>query len=216
MASKNVTELLDFLKERYRERCLIGPSEKERAAIFSLDYTIAYKLHSLHILTPLGVISGFLFIFAFVLYLMIATTDQTIITNPGKMNLAGLVILMLSLILLGTMYLIEKKRFMVVRTDRRGITVRKFLGRKRYSWERVIVKTPQSAIHNVYIGLYCEASDHGEVAAARALINVRLSVAGEEDALLLMSVDEASRFYRELYYRNKISLDEARQIRAFF
>jgi hypothetical protein len=213
---KNVTELLDFLKDRYQEMCLIGPTEKERAEIFSPDYTGVYKLHSLHILTLLGVISGFLFIFVFVLYLMIATTDQVIMTNPDKMNLAGLVILVLSLIPVGTMYLIEKKRFMAVRTDRRGITVRKFLGRKRYSWERVIVKTPKSAIHNVYIGLYCEASDHGEVAAARALINVRLSVEGEEDALLLMSVDEASRFYRELYYRNRISLDEANQSRAFF
>ena len=80
----------------------------------------------------------------------------------------------------------------------------------------MIVKTSKSAIHNVYIGLYCEASDHGEVAAARALINVRLSAGGEEDALLLMSVDEAGHFYRELYYRNKISLEEARQIMAFF
>ena len=77
-------------------------------------------------------------------------------------------------------------------------------------------KTPKSEIHNVYKGLYCEASDHGEVAAARALINVHLSMEGIENTTLLMSVDEAGRFYRELYYRNKVSLDEARQIRAFF
>jgi hypothetical protein len=82
--------------------------------------------------------------------------------------------------------------------------------------ERVIIKTPKAAIHSEYRGLYCEASDHGEVVAARALIKIRLPVAEEEDVLLLMSVDEASRFYRELYYRKKISLDEARQIRAFF
>jgi hypothetical protein len=213
---KNVTELIDFLKDRYRGKCFIGPTEKEQAEMFSSNYTGAYKLHSLHILTPLGVISGFFFIFAFVLYLMIATTDQTIIAKPDKMNLVGLVILMLSLIPLGTMYLVEKKRFMVVRTDRRDITARKFLCRKRYSWERVIVRTPQAAIHNVYRGLYCEASDHGEVVAARALIEVRLSMAGEEDALLLMSMDEAGRFYRELYYRNKVSFDEAKKMGAFF
>jgi hypothetical protein len=213
---KNVAELLAFLQDRYREICLIGPAEKERVAMSSPDYAGVYKLHSLHILTPLGVISGILFIFVFVLYLMIATTDKAIITNPDKMNLAGLIILILSLIPLGAMYLVEKKLLMVLRTDWRGIAFRKILVRKRYPWETVIVKTLQSETHNVYVGLYCEASDHGEVAAARALINIRLAAAGEEDAMLLMSADESGRFYRELYYRNKISLDEARQVGAFF
>jgi hypothetical protein len=213
---KDITELLDFLKDRYRETCFIGPTEQERAEILSSDHAGVYKLHALHILTPLGVISGLLFIFTFVLYLMIATTDQAIMPDPDKMNRAGLIILTLTLIPLGIMFLIEKKQLMVLRTDWLSISVQKFLHRKRYAWGSVIVKTPKSGIHNVYTGLYCEASDHGEVSAARALINVCLSVGEKEDAMLLMSIDEAGRFYRELYYRDKISLDEARQIRSFF
>ena len=212
---KDVTELLDSLKERYPERCLIGPTEKERMDILAPDFATSYKLHSLNILTPLGVISGFLLIFAFVLYVMLATTDQAIMTNPEKMSQAGIIILILSLIPLSAMYLIDKKWFMVVQTDRLGITVRKFLRKKHHFWKSFVVKAPKPGVHNVYVGLYCEASNSGEVAAARALVNINLAVEGKKDTVLLMSADEAGRFYRGLYYRNKISLDQAMQFRAF-
>ena len=212
---KNITELLDFLQDRYGEICRISPTEKERAEMFSPAYSATYRLHDLHILTPLGVISGLLIIFVLVLYLMIATTDQAIMPNAGKMNRTGIIIMILSLIPLGIMYLISTKRLMVVRTDQKGLTVREIMSSRNYQWERLTIKAQKSVFHKVYRGLYCEASDHGEVVAAKALIDIHFTMENKKEVKLLMPVDETGRFYRELYYRGKVSFDEAKQAGAF-
>ena len=212
---KNVTELLDFLQDRYGEICRIGPTEKERAEMRSPAYSASYGLHDLNILTPLGVISGLLIIATLVLYLMIATTDQAIMPNPGKMNRVGIIIMMISMIPLGIMHLITSKRLMVVRTAQKGLTVRKLLSNRHYQWDLLTLKAQKPAVHKVYRGLYCEASDHGEVVAAKALIDVSFFTENKKVVRLLMPVNEVSRFYRELYYRNIVSLEEAQQNRAF-
>jgi hypothetical protein len=211
---RNTTELLDFLQDRYGEICRIRPTAKERAEMFSPAYSATYRLHDLHILTPLGVISGLFIIFVLVFYLMIATTDPAIMPDPVKMNRAGIIMMILSLIPLGMMYLITTKRLLAVRTDRKSLTVREIFSR-HYQWERLTIKAQKPAVHKVYRGLYCEASDQGEVVAAKALIDIRFTFENREEVKLLMPVDEAGHFYRELYYRGKVSFDEAKQAGAF-
>ncbi|MEN6508709.1 MAG: hypothetical protein ABFD63_08015 [Smithella sp.] len=212
---KNAIELLDFLQDRYGDICRIRPTEKERVEMFSPAYSATYRLHDLRILTPLGVMAGLLIIFVLVLYLMMATTDQAIMPDPGKMNRAGIVIMMLGLIFLAMMHLITTRRFMAARTDPNGLAVRKIFRSRHYPWAGLTIKAQKQAVHKVYRGLYCEASDHGEVVAAKALVDIRLSPEDKTEIKLTMPVDEAGRFYRELYYRNKVSLEEAKQNGAF-
>ena len=130
---KDVTELLDFLKDRYREICFIGPTEKERAEILSPDYTGVVQDALSPYPHPIGSYCRYSPHFYFVLYLMIATTDQAIMTNPGKMNRVGLVILTLTLVPLGMMYLIEKKLFMVVRNGSAAYNRQEVFGQKTLS-----------------------------------------------------------------------------------
>jgi hypothetical protein len=212
---KNATELLDFLQERYGEICRIKPTEKERAEMLSPAYSAAYGLHNLNVLTPLGVISGLLIIFVLVLYLMIATTARSIMPDPGRMNQAGIIIMILSLIPLGIMHLIATKRLMVAKTDEKGLTVRHFLLGRHCSWQKLTITAQEPSTHKVYRGLYCEASDHGEVVAAKALLRLSFACKHEKELKLSMPVDEAGRLFRELYYRNIISLEDAKQIGAF-
>ncbi|MCX5857766.1 MAG: hypothetical protein NTZ57_07665, partial [Deltaproteobacteria bacterium] len=80
---------------------------------------------------------------------------------------------------------------------------------------KLTIKAQKPAVHKVYRGLYCEASDHGEVVAAKALMNVHFTMQNKKEVKLLMPVDEAGHFYRELYYRGKVSFDEAKQAGAF-
>ena len=207
--------LMNFLQTRYQDRCRFLPSERERREIIDPAYQKSYALHHLHILTPLGVIQGVLVITILLLYLMMATTDPAAIANAGHMKRAGIVILFLSLFPAGVIYMIMTKRWLAVKTDFQGIRILRCARFRRYPWDQVQIRSAKSSSYQIYRGLYCEASDQGEVVARKPLIEVRMEILPEGEETLKLPLDEAGHFYRELYYRKKVSYEEAQLHHAF-
>ncbi len=69
--SRNL-ELLRRLENRYPDIAFIGSNERERQIICSDAWRGAYALHSLHILTPLGIVTGLLMVSVLIVSLILA------------------------------------------------------------------------------------------------------------------------------------------------
>jgi hypothetical protein len=107
------------------------------------------------------------------------------------------------------------RRLMVVKTDRTGLTIRRFLMSKRFNWDEIEAGNARKETSNIYTGLFCYYSDQVNVLATSNLIEVCLKTRGGDAISLKMAADEAGRLYRELYYRDKVSLEEAEVVKAF-
>ena len=209
------TDLIMFLKSHYADQCLIGPNEKEKRWLLEESAKNVYRLYNLGFATTLGIISAILIIQIIFLFLSISTSQFIVVSNTDTLYHAGKILLIITLVPLGLLILIIMRRLMVVKTDRRGITIQRFLTRKRLNWDEIEAGNSRKETSNIYTGLFCYYSDQVNVLATSNLIEVCLKTRGGDAISLKMADDEAGRLYRELYYRDKVSLEEASIVKAF-
>jgi hypothetical protein len=209
------TDLILFLKSHYPDQCLIGPNEKERRTLLEGSAKNVYRLYNLALATTLGIISAILIIQIIFLYLSLSTSQFVVVSNPDTFYRAGKILVIITLIPLGLLILIIKKRLMVVKTDGRGITIQRFFTRKILNWEEILPGNAREDTSSIYTGLFCYYSDKVNILATSSLIEVCLKTRAGAAIFLKMAADEAGRLYRELYYREKVSLEEASQVKAF-
>jgi hypothetical protein len=208
-------ELILFLKKHYPDQCLIGPNEKERHWLLEGSGRNVYRLYNLGFATALGIISAILIIQIIFLYLSLSTWQFVVVSDTNTFYRVGKILFIITLIPLSLLILIIMRRLMIVKTDRRGITIQRFFTRKRLNWEEIEPGNARKETSSIYTGLFCYYSDQVNILATSSLIEVCLKTRAGDAIFLKMAADEAGRLYRELYYREKVSLYEASKVKAF-
>ncbi len=206
---------LRYLERRYPSRACFGPCESERVRILSPGRRRVYGLHALHILTPLGIITAALLLCALILSLILAESMPVRAVSDETLRAARRALIGVALIPAAGMALVLMKRLMVLRTDAVGLTVRRFFSRRRVSWRDVEVTEPRFGAFKVYRGLFCCESDRADVVSSRSLAEIPLWQGGRRVTTLRMNLEEAGPFFRELYYRGKVTLETAERVGAF-
>ncbi len=209
------TDLILFLKSHYPDQCLIGPNENERRWLLGVSERNVYRLYNLGLAATLGIISAILIIQIIFLYLSLSTSQFIIVSNTDAFYRAGKILFIITLIPLSLLMLIMMKRLMIVKTDQRGVTIQKLFTRKRLKWRDIEAGDARKETSSIYTGLFCYYSDKVNVLATSSLIKVCLRTRAGDTIFLKMAADEAGRLYRELYHRDKVSLDEAEAVKAF-
>ncbi|HET6488274.1 MAG TPA: hypothetical protein VFG28_00840 [Syntrophales bacterium] len=210
--NRNV-ELLHRLESRYPDIAFIGPNERERHTILADTWRGTYALHSLHILTPVGIVMGLLLIS--VVSLILAEDMPVRAVSLQAISQARNHLLVLSLVPAALIALILGKMRMVLRTDLEGFTIRRVFSCKRIPWCEVEIGEPRSDVFNVYTGLFCYYSDRVNVVASRGLVEIPLLHRGKPETSLRLNLEEAGLLFRELYYRGKVTLETAKKFGAF-
>lgn len=206
---------LQHLERRYPSHACFGPCESERARILSPGHRGVYGLHALHILTPSGIITAMLLLCALILSIILAESMPARSLDDETLRGARLVLLGVALIPAAGMALVPARRVMVIRTDERGLTVYRLFSRSRVRWRDVDVAEPRFGAFRVYRGLFCSDSDRVEVVSSRSLAEIPLLQAGRLITTLRMNLEEAAPFFRELYYRGKVTLGTAEAFGGF-
>ncbi|HYA02249.1 MAG TPA: hypothetical protein VEI04_03960 [Syntrophobacteria bacterium] len=208
-------DLLLALKNRHPDKSFIGPNEAERERVLAASYRAVYRLHSLAISTFLGVSTGILVIAILMLKLPLVTTVPASIGNGPRFHTAAMVLMVLALCLFSLLIAILGKRLMVLRSDPRGLTSKAILQRRTIRWQDLEVGRAAAEESTIYTGLFCYYCDRPEVVASKAYVEIPLQDGAARTTTVKLPVDEASRFYRELYYRGKVSLEAAEGVMAF-
>jgi hypothetical protein len=125
------------------------------------------------------------------------------------------VFLGLALLPAALMTLIAAKVLMTLRSDHKVLTIRRVFGSSMLLWENVEIGEPRSDAFNVYTGLFCYYSDKVNVVSSRSLVEIPLLHGGKAETTLRMNLEEAGPFFRELYYRGKVTLETAQKVGAF-
>lgn len=206
---------LDALSERFPSHSRLGPDESEKTRILSAGHKGCYGLHALHILTSSGIVTAMLLVSALILSLILAESMPARSVSDETLRAARRALLGMALIPAAGMALVLARRLMVLRTDARGLTVRRLFGRLRMPWREVEVAKPRSDAFKVYRGLFCCDSDRVEVVSSRSLAEIPLMRAGRRVTTLRMPLEEAGPFFRELYYRGKVTLQTAETFGGF-
>ena len=215
MTGQANTDLILFLKSHYPDQCLIGPNEKERRWLLEGSAKNVYRLYNLGLAATLGIISAILIIQIIFLYLSLSTSQFIIVSNTDAFYRAGKILFIVALIPISLLILIMMKRLMIVKTDRRGLTIQRIFTRKRLNWDEIEPGNATEETSSIYTGLFCYYSDKVNVLATSSLIKVCLRTRAGDAIFLKMAADEAGRLYRELYYRGKVSLEEASSSEGF-
>ncbi len=208
-------ELLRRLEEHYPDQSFIGPNEREKEIILSDTWRGAYPLHSLPILTLLGIVTGLILVSVLVVCVILAEDMPVRAVSLQAMSEARDLLLILSLLPAVFMALILGRMRMVLRTDREGLTVRSVFGRKRISWGNVEIGKLRSDAFNVYTGLFCYYSDQVNVVSSRDLVEIPVLNSRKPETVLRLNLEEAGPLFRELYYRGKMTLESAQKAGAF-
>jgi len=209
------SDLILFLKSRYPDLCFIGPNEGEKEGLLSSSRVNHYRLYALGLAATLGIISAILIIQIIFLYLSLYTSQFVMVSNAGVFYRAGEILVIFALIPLISLIMIIRKKLMVVRTDHRGLIMQKVFVRKTLMWDELEPGCVSNVTSNVYTGLFCYNSDQANVLTVSSLVEVPLRIRTGKSIVLRMPADEAGMLYRELYYRGKVSLEEAKGVKAF-
>jgi hypothetical protein len=212
--SRNV-ELLHRLEARYPDIAFIGPSEREKNTILADTWRCAYALHSLHILTPVGIVTGLLLVSVLNISLILAEDMLVRAVSLQAISQARDLFLALCLVPAAFMALILGRMQMVVRTDPEGLTIRRIIGGRKHFWRDVEIGEPRSDAFNVYTGLFCYYSDRVNVVSSRSLVEIPILLREKTKTTLRLNLEEAAPLFRELYYRGKVTLETAQKVGAF-
>jgi hypothetical protein len=209
-------DLLLALKARFPKKSFIGPNEAERQRVLASSHRALYRLHSLGISTCLGVTTGILVIALLMLKLPLVTTAPTSLVDGSAFRTVARVFSLLALALFSLLAAILGKRLMVIRTDARGLTSKTILRRRAIRWQDLEVGSAAAEESRVYTGLFCYYCDRPEVFAAKAYVEIPLQDKRGRTTAARLPTDEAGRLYRELYYRGKVSFEEAKEVIGFW
>jgi hypothetical protein len=204
-----------FLKHRFPDQSMIGPREMERERLCNRSDHNVYRLYSLGLLTGLGIISLIILIQIIFLILSLTTSQFVVVSNTDTFYRAGAILSIATFIPLSLFMMIIAKKLMVVKTNQKGLTVQRIIRRTTFTWDEIEFGNGTTETSNIYTGLFCYYSDKVNVLTSRNFLEIPLRTRTGEIVKIKMSADDAGRFYRELYYRGKISLEEARRMRAF-
>jgi len=209
-------DLLLALKARFPEQSFIGPNEAERQRVLATSHRAVYRLHSLGISSFLGVTTGILIIAILMLKLPLVTAVPARVGSGSGFRTAAIALMVLALALVSLLAGILGKRLMVIRTDATGLTSKTVLRTRSISWQDLEVGGAAAEEARVYTGLFCYYCDRPEVFASKAYVEIPLQYGIDRTTAITLPMDEASRLYRELYYRGKVTLEEAKGLMAFW
>jgi hypothetical protein len=209
-------DLLLSLKARFPEKSFIGPNEAERQRMLGASYRAVYRLHSLGTSSFLGVTTGILIIAILMLRLPLVTTVPEGVGNGSRFHVAVMVLMVLALGLFSLLIAILGKRLMVIRCDPRGLASKAIFHRRTIRWQDLEVGRAAAEESRVYTGLFCYYCDRPKVFAYKGYVEIPLQDGADRTTMVKVPLDEASRLYRELYYRGKVSLEEAKGLMAFW
>jgi hypothetical protein len=208
-------DFLQWLKDSFPKQACFGPNQGEKDRILSLNRKSAYSLHALHILTPVGIVMGLLMVSVLNVSFVIAEDMAVRAVSLQALSQVRELLLVLCLVPAAFMALILGRMRMVLRTDREGLTIRRMIGGKKYSWRDVEIGEPRSDAFNVYTGLFCYYSDSVNVVSSRSLVEIPLLLREKKKTTLRLNLEEAAPLFRELYYRGKVTLETAKKYGAF-
>ena len=126
---------LQDLKGRFPGQSCIGTNDDEKERVLSTRWRGTYGLHALHILTPAGIVTGLLLVLA--LAVILAESMPARAVSNETLLQALFAFLGLALVPASLMALIAAKVLMTLRTDHKGLTLRRVFGSMRLSWEDV-------------------------------------------------------------------------------
>lgn len=208
-------ELLRRLEECYPDKTLIGPNEREKQTVLADSWRGRYGLHALHILTPLGIITGLLLVSLFVVSVILAEDMPVRAVSLQAISRARYLLIGLGLVPAVFMVLIIGKIRMTLSTDHQGLTICRVFGSRRLSWRDVEIGKPSTDVFNVYTGMFCYYSDRVNVISSRDLLEIPLLRGSRVETTLRLNFEQAAPLFRELYYRGKVAFETARKIGAF-
>ena len=204
---------LQDLKGRFPGQSCIGTNDDEKERVLSTRWRGTYGLHALHILTPAGIVTGLLLVLA--LAVVLAESMPARAVSNETLLQALFAFLGLALVPASLMALIAAKVLMTLRTDHKGLALRRVFVSMKLSWEDVEIGDARSDVFNVYTGLFCYYSDRVNVVSSRSLVEIPLLHGGKAETTLRMNLEEAGHLFRELYYRGKVTLETAQKAGAF-
>jgi hypothetical protein len=150
------------------------------------------------------------------LKLPLVTAVPMSVADGSGFQTAAKVLMIVALALSSLLVAILGKRLMVIRTDPRGLTSKTIFQRTAIRWQDLEVGGAAAEESRVYTGLFCYYCDRPEVFASKAYVEIPLGDGADRTTTVKLPIDEASRLYRELYYRGKASLEEATAHMAFW
>lgn len=209
------SEFVRDLKYRFPDEALLEPREDEKTRILSKGHRGSYGLHAMHILTPAGIVLGILLLCVLVLLLILAESMPARTVSGGTLKQAMIFFLCLAMIPAALMTLIARRFLMTLRTDPKGLTIRRVFSSRRFAWRDVKVGEPRFDAFNIYRGMFCYCSDRIDVVSSRHFVEIPLRRSNRIECVLRLNLEEATPFIRELYYRNKMTLETARKTGAF-
>lgn len=208
--------MLLALQARFPEKSFIGPNEAERQRVLAASYRGVYRLHSLGISSFLGVTTGILIIAILMLKLPLVTAVPTSVAAGPGFHTAARIVMIPALALFSLLAAILGKGLMVIRTNPRGLTSKTIFQRRAIRWQDLQVGGAAAEESRVYTGLFCYYCDRPKVFASKAYVEIPLQDGAGRTTSVKLPVDETSRLYRELYYRGRVSLEEAKGLMAFW
>lgn len=194
-------DLIEYLKNNFKEKSYLNPNDKQKLKIISSNNT--YRIHSLK---SVAFITVFLSIFAFIGVLFFAMQNSEENVNTGSLPILGIVFLFLSVLLFILMILILIKKLMVIETTNNGMKIRKLINNNFLSWDDVSIGELSLQMEKYY-SEYMVSTD---IFFVISIIDKNLKKINVK-----MTKNQASKFYKELYYRQKVNFEDARKAGAF-
>lgn len=196
-------DLLNFLKNNFSNKSYIGINELEKQNILSLGYSSEHRLYS-RIIT--AVFLAMFLIFA-TMGIALALIEKSSLDSSSTMNTVGIASIIISILFLAPTILIATKKFMVIKTDNNGLTYKKVFSGKTIPWSNFVLGNPKfSLIRNFSEGI--------SLLVDKIVVVPIEETTGKRMAIKL-SLNAAGKLYRELFYREKASYQQAKKTGAF-
>ncbi len=191
-------DLLQELKRIYPAADYIGPNEEEKKSILCSNSERKYRIHAIW---PIS--------WMIVLWLCIMPVGMmALIMGPGDMFsiITGCIGTLIGLAMLILLVMTIAKKLYFITTDNTGISYRKLMEKASIKWEVLNVINADFK-EEVIRNRYSTGLD--------PFFLVQLSDGGKQYPLKLTAF-MAGELYAELYYRGKVSLEQAQHVGAFY
>lgn len=197
---REAQSLMKALIEAFPEANYIGPNENEKRAVVSPDFTGIYRIHALW---PMVWFIVMFLIFAPVGVLFYLTSN---IGKDAVSSVIGIIFLLMSLGFLDLVILIGIKKIYFIKTNSEGFTYKKLIKKDTLNWKDLKIGEIRFK-EKIMQGDYSTSTDaFFEIPFLDSTKNVKLK----------LTSFMAGELFAELYYRNVITLEQAKYVGTFF
>lgn len=200
LSDPKADEFFEELKKTYPKASKLGPNEEEKNLILS-------KKNKYYLESAVSAVWKFVILFISVTLLCVdyfmhssslfAPDFLFAILIPGIYSIFWFLMLIF-------------QKTHIIKTSKNGLYIRKFIRKKQFMWNDVKITVQNTKIRNK--NGHISPSIYSKLGFGHVIIrfyNKHKSIA------VKVTVVSASRLYRELYYRNLVTLPEAKEMLAF-